>query len=939
MKISYRYIAVLIVLFLFNSKQMLGQAMSQDKIKSIYILNFARYVEWPNAQNQKEISIGIVGNENIFNELLIQTKNNEINGLPIKVIYFKKIKGLTKVNVLYIDNKLNDYVVDVVETVQKQSTLLVTDRYENPDHIMVNILPLDIGKKRYELNKANFTKAKLKATNQLLLHGGTSDDIKLIYTEIENELKEKETRVQEQTKILDEKIKENDNQKKAIAEQQRKIDEQKKELSTLLLELKVQKDALDKNELILLEQQNNMEVQTKALDDQNKAIQEQTLRLEEQKEKANKQEKAIEIKTKEVSEIQKKIEAQKKILRQQDALIQTQKGILIIIIAFLALLLLLAFFIWRGYRIKQKINKQLEEKNIAINQQKEEILAQSKQLEIINQELEKLSIVASKTENAVTIMDAQGNLEWVNAGFTRLYGYTLQLLTNEKGLNIINISSNPNIRKIIYNCTHNKKTELYESQNYTRQGETIWVQTTLTPILDDDENVVKLVAIETDIRQLKEAEEANRRYSTQISRQAEELQLKNEQLEKLSIVASETDNAITIMNGIGNIEWINEGFTRLFGYNLDEYLSQKKNIVSADTPEETKILIHSCIREKQTASFQSKLKTRHGKYLWVQTTLTPLIDKTGGVYKLIAIDTDISKLKEAEQEIRQQHEEILQQKETLLLQNEEIQAQRDKVEQQNKHIRGSINYALTIQRAMLPLLDITNQYFKSFIIYRPKDIVSGDFYWFFHKDETTRTLAAVVDCTGHGVPGAFMSMIGSRILSEIVAESKLIRPSQILEELNIRIKKALKQSQTENNDGMDVSLVCLSKIDEHKTRVVFSGAKRPLFFFRKSDSEMDMIKGDRKSIGGSRLKRVEIPFTDKELFFEKGDMIYLFSDGIIDQNDFDRKKFGSPQFIELINQVAKESLEYQQEIITQALDKHQGKEEQRDDITVWGIQT
>ena len=928
------FLFVFILLISFNVK---GQEMSQDKIKAIYILNFAKYVEWPNSSSLTEITIGIVGNENIYKELYSQSKNGDLNGVPFRIIYFKKVKSVTKVNVLFVDNKLNDFVPDLLLEAEAQSTLLVTDRYDDLKYVMVNILPLDKGKKRYELNKANLVKANIKATNQLLLHGGTSDDIKLIYTEIEGELKEKQERVEAQTKILDEKIKENENQKIAIKKQQAEIINQKTELNTLIRELKEQKAALDANKVVLEEQQLNMDEQKVAIEEQNADIEEQTKKLEEQKEMARIQHEEIDIKTAEIGEIQVKIESQKKVLLQQDALIQTQKGILIIIIAFSSLLILLAFFIWRSYKVKQKINKQLEEKNIAINQQKEEIVAQSKQLELINGELEKLSIVASKTENAVTIMDAEGNLEWVNTGFTRLYGYTIQLLKNEMGRNLVDLSSNKNIRKILVNCIQNKQTEVYESQNTTRLGTKIWVQTTLTPIMSDDDKLVKLVAIETDINKIKDAEESIKKQNNHILKQAEELRHTNEELEKLSIVASETDNAITIMDGIGNIEWINEGFTRLLGFSLDEHVSISKNIVSEDTPLETKLLIHQCIKDKQTVSYQSKVKTKLGSFLWVQTTLTPIIDKTGAIYKLIAIDADISKQKEAEQEIRKQHEEISQQKETLELQNEEIQAQRDKVEQQNKHIRGSINYALTIQSAMLPINEVIDNFFESFVIYRPKDIVSGDFYWFFHKEETGRMFAAVVDCTGHGVPGAFMSMIGSRILSEVVSENKLIKPSQILEELNIRVKKALKQSQTDNNDGMDVALVCLTRMDNGKTRVVYSGAKRPLFYFRMQDKEMNILKGDRKSIGGSRLKRVNIPFTDQEMFFSKGDMIYLHSDGLIDQNNEERKKYGSTRFIALINQIGKADLEHQENKIVEALEAHQDKEEQRDDISIWGI--
>jgi len=923
------FISILILIIGFANLR--AQEMSQELVRSTYVLNFIKYVEWSNLENQQQFKIGVLGNKAMFDKLLNLTKNQKYEGKDYSIVYFRKEKSINKkINVLFVDNRYNDYVPDLLDICEKNSILLITDRYMNLKNVMINILPLDKGRKRYELNKANLKKANLKPTNQLLLHGGTNEDIKVIYTRKQEELEAKQKEIEKQTKILKQQKAENEKQKKEIIIQEKKIEAQKKNLSKLVSEFQKQKAVLDSNTAVLAFQKESMQKQQNA-------ISEQETKLNEQKEKAAIQQKAIDKQTREIKKQEGRIASQRKVLRQQDALIKTQKGILVIIIAFSSLLVLLAFVVWRGYRIKKKVNKQLEEKNIAINKQKEEIEHQAEQLELANVELEKLSIVASKTENAVTIMLPNGDLEWVNAGFTRLYGYTLQLLTNEKGKNLLRISTNKDIRKIFDECVKNKETKIYESQNQTRKGDFIWVQTTLTPIVDEEGEVVKLVAIETDIRRLKDAEKEIKARNAQILKQAEELKEKNVELEKLSIVARETDNAITIMNGIGNIEWVNEGFTRLFGFTLEEYVFIKKNIISEDTPVETKLLIHQCIKEKQTVSFQSRVKTKKGSFLWVQTTLTPIVSKEGIISKLIAIGTDISKLIEAEQEIRQQHEEILQQKEILQRQNEEIQAQRDKVEQQNLHIKGSINYALTIQTAILPLKEVLDNYFENFIIYRPKDIVSGDFYWFYNKEETNELFVATVDCTGHGVPGAFMSMIGSRILSEVVAEKDSITTSELLEELNLRIKKSLKQSKTENNDGMDVALCCITDTEDKRKKVTFTGAKRPLLYFRMQDEDISILKGDRKSIGGARIKRVNIPFTNQEIILDKGDMLYLYSDGMIDQNNSKRKKYGTWRFVKLLNQIAKSDIEFQKEKIEEALDVHSESEEQRDDITIWGI--
>jgi len=267
----------------------------------------------------------------------------------------------------------------------------------------------------------------------------------------------------------------------------------------------------------------------------------------------------------------------------------------------------------------------------------------------------------------------------------------------------------------------------------------------------------------------------------------------------------------------------------------------------------------------------------------------------------------------------------------------------EEVKTKNKNITDSIRYAQTIQEASLPTPIQMQEALKDyFIIYRPKDIVSGDFYWLSHlKDASQKTpdkvFVAVVDCTGHGVPGAFMSMIGNNLLNEIINQKKIHSTPDILELLNAGVKQTLKQDQKVNDDGMDVCLCLLEKNpDDDSTKISFSGAKRPLYYVRQHNMRLQRLRGDLKSVGGFQHRHVS--FTNQELVLNSGDKIYLTSDGLVSQNGLHRVKFGTDRFERILQENVLKMMTEQGELLIQALDKHQHGIEQRDDITVIGIE-
>lgn len=268
--------------------------------------------------------------------------------------------------------------------------------------------------------------------------------------------------------------------------------------------------------------------------------------------------------------------------------------------------------------------------------------------------------------------------------------------------------------------------------------------------------------------------------------------------------------------------------------------------------------------------------------------------------------------------------------EELSEKNHTIELQKKIVEEKNKDITDSINYAKRIQEAMLPDKDYKFSLFSDvFIFFRPKDLVSGDFYWYTQKNG--KKLIAAVDCTGHGVPGAFMSMIGNVFLNEIVNEKGITQPGMILDELRNLVIGALKQTGEAGaqKDGMDISLLSFS--DE---QVGWAGANNPLWLVKKN--ELIVVPGDKSPIGFHLGN--DIPFTNHDFKIEKGDCLYIFSDGYADQFGGDKgKKFNLKQLKELILSVHQRPMNEQEEMLAQAFDNWKGELDQIDDVLLIGI--
>ena len=396
------------------------------------------------------------------------------------------------------------------------------------------------------------------------------------------------------------------------------------------------------------------------------------------------------------------------------------------------------------------------------------------------------------------------------------------------------------------------------------------------------------------------------------------------------------------------------------------YLVMKDSILSAesrkqinelqaqydDTKKKSEILLLNKDKQLQQVEIKRQTTRNYALMIGVILLLGLLIlifksynDKRKANRILQDLNKEISIKKQV---IEEKNHELSQQNEEITAQRDEIEAQRDTVTSQKIHIEkihkdltDSINYAKKIQEAVLPKSEILERLNKEhFILYKPKSVVSGDFYWFYSQNN--RLYISVSDCTGHGVPGGFMSMLGISFLNEIISRNNEISAGSILNEMRKHIVSSLQQEEIQSNstigrsgvkDGMDMSMVI---INFDKNTIEFAGANNPLYIVR--ENVLSELKADKMPIS---IHISMEDFSNQEVNIRKGDMIYLFSDGYADQFGGEKnKKFMYRKFKEILVSVSSKSMEEQYCILDKTIEEWKNKSninEQTDDITVIGV--
>jgi ligand-binding sensor domain-containing protein/serine phosphatase RsbU (regulator of sigma subunit) len=300
------------------------------------------------------------------------------------------------------------------------------------------------------------------------------------------------------------------------------------------------------------------------------------------------------------------------------------------------------------------------------------------------------------------------------------------------------------------------------------------------------------------------------------------------------------------------------------------------------------------------------------------------------IYSFIQVRTQ--QLKRRQEQLENEIEEA----------TDEIRQQKNEIEIAHEEIKDSIEYAKRIQTAILPPTKLVKSYIpNSFVLYKPKDIVAGDFYWMEPQDD--RILFAAADCTGHGVPGAMVSVICNGGLNRSVREFGLSEPGDILTKTRELVIAEFEKSEEEVKDGMDIALCSLEVsssvrplTDVSRTLLKYAGAHNPLWVIRKGSNEIEEIKADKQPIGKYADEK---PFTTHVVELNEGDTFYIFSDGFADQFGGDKgKKFKATNFKKLLLSIQSESIEKQRELIDEAFEDWKGSLEQLDDVCIIGVQ-
>lgn len=471
----------------------------------------------------------------------------------------------------------------------------------------------------------------------------------------------------------------------------------------------------------------------------------------------------------------------------------------------------------------------------------------------------------------------------------------------EKWLEFYHVEESQNkIERALHECLKSGTQFDIESQILTAKGQEKWIRVIGIPSFQQGK-IVRLYGLFQDIDERKKIEE---------------------ELYKLALIAQKTNNLVIVTDENDKIEWVNNSFTERTGYSLQEVRGKKPGnfLQGVDTKSNHIRQIREGLSRKESFSQEILNYTKEGKPYWVNMNITPVLDAEGTVIRYIAIQQDITERKNSEHQI--------------YIKNQQLEIMLNTVEEQKNDILSSIEYAKRIQTATLAKKnDIEKHLSEVLLFYKPKDIVSGDFYWFTQNDHFS--YLAIVDCTGHGVPGAFMTLIGISLLEQIINKEEIFTPSQVLDELEKRLPSILQIQGIANEDIVDGMEISLLKFNWEESKLIWASAKRPLWIF-KNESWLS-YKGDPYPIGGSKY------YTDKEFSqqiipLEKGDTIYTFTDGYADQLGGNlNKKLMSNKLQKLLLDNHRFPFSSQENILEEYLINWQENKIQTDDILIFGV--
>lgn len=546
----------------------------------------------------------------------------------------------------------------------------------------------------------------------------------------------------------------------------------------------------------------------------------------------------------------------------------------------------------------QAMSNELKEKQEVLRQNAEEMQATQEELQRSNKMLEeqveevnrtqkRMQLLLENASEVITIFEEDGTIRYISPSVEPILGYSQKEMQGNRDVDKVHPEGRETYEGIFKQLAANpdeKVTAQFEYQ--TKDGHYIWLEATGT-------NFMSNAAIHGYILNARDITERRR---------AEQEQRMRSKMQALS------ENSPDLIARLEHeaISYINPVIESYSGKSPANFLNKRVNEAALD---------HSILENwlnivEQVKSTNEKLSTEMdfpselGKRV-MQVNAIPEFDEHENLESVLVVSHDITERKLIELEIQNK----------------------------NKKINDSINYAKRIQNAILPSTRLINKVLSdSFILYKPRDVVSGDFPWFVQTK--TDLFIAAVDCTGHGVPGALLSLIGYFLLNDIVRSRKVSDPGKILDLLDEGVTQTLRQDQDDSatKDGMDIAL-CRINLDTNE--VHYAGAHRPLYIMKKTG--MDEIKGNKFPIGGGIFKN-QTNFTTHTLKMQKGESIYFSSDGYPDQfGGPESRKFGPKRVREIIERVHTAPMREASQVFDQEWENWRGDQKQTDDVLLIGI--
>lgn len=549
----------------------------------------------------------------------------------------------------------------------------------------------------------------------------------------------------------------------------------------------------------------------------------------------------------------------------------------------------------------QQMTEELQENEEELRQNAEEMRATHEELEKSNLRLEakvqevedaqkRLHSLLENASEIISIYSSSRKLVYISPSVTKILGFTPEEMMAGKDLDRLTRKGESDLNQMFQKLLQNPLVPITIQYTYMKKsGEKIFLEITGRNLLNDSA-INGIILNSQDITERKRAEKEERMRS------------------QMQALSENSPDMIMRLNLSGQLVYANPMVETYLGLPVRSLVNQFLRtieinpLLSEFLEESIKTIKKDKIKLEQDLSFDSLM----GEVI-MHISAIPEFNENE-LETVLFVGHDITEAKRIEKEIQDT----------------------------NRKITESINYAQRIQTSILPSIKLIGQYLpKSFVYYQPRDVVSGDFPWFFVKGDYAYISA--VDCTGHGVPGALLSFIGYFLLNNIVDHDISYTAAEILDSLHFNVRKTLKQDRPDADarDGMDLAFC---KIDLKNRVLDFAGAHRPLYFIR--DGELIQYKGDRKAIGGIPHPRIkEDDFTNHHIELQEGDKIFFFSDGLPDQNGGEKnKKFGPARIRELILcNLELEMPEYHL-LFKKEFEEHKGSKKQIDDVLMIGIE-